>query len=248
MPNIYDLTTIVIEFGKLRYNRVPIGICAYGDIFQAKVEELLGDIEVFKPYIENILVLDKGRFYQHIDQVIVIFSNMCVTELKVNYPKCSFGLKDITYLGYIIIWEGIKPDPKKKHVKVDVGRHNTTTEVQALIRMVQYYRYIWPRWSQVISPMLEAAIRPKGREIIWNNDMELTFCNLKHMISTETLLNYTDWTIPFTVHTDASDQQLGAVISQNNKHISFFSRKLSKPQRNYTTPEKELILIVECLK
>ena len=37
------------------------------------------------------------------------------------------------------------------------------------------------------------------------------------MVSAETLLNYPDWKIPFTVHTDAPDKQLGAVISQNNK-------------------------------
>ena len=34
------------------------------------------------------------------------------------------------------------------------------------------------------------------------------------MISSETLLNYPDLKIPFTVHTDASDKQVGAVISQ----------------------------------
>ena len=50
------------------------------------------------------------------------------------------------------------------------------------------------------------------------------------------------------MHTDASDKQLGAVISQNNKPIAFFSQRLTKLQRNYTTSEKELLSIVECLK
>ena len=50
------------------------------------------------------------------------------------------------------------------------------------------------------------------------------------MVSAETLLNYPDWTIPFTIHTDASDKQLGAVISQNDKPIAFFCRRLSKVQ------------------
>ena len=68
------------------------------------------------------------------------------------------------------------------------------------------------------------------------------------MVYAETLFSYPDWKIPFTVHTDASDKQLGAVISQNNKPISFFSIILSKTQRNYTTNEKELLGIVECLK
>ena len=58
------------------------------------------------------------------------------------------------------------------------------------------------------------------------------------MVYDETLLSYPDWRIPFTVHTGASDKQLGDVISQINKHIAFFSRIFSKLQRNYTTTEK----------
>jgi hypothetical protein len=68
------------------------------------------------------------------------------------------------------------------------------------------------------------------------------------MVLRETLLNYPDWSKPFDTHTDASDKQLGAVISQDGKPIAFFSRRLSKAQRNYTTTEKELLSIVECLK
>ena len=40
------------------------------------------------------------------------------------------------------------------------------------------------------------------------------------MVSGETLLRYPYWTITFTVHMDASDKQLGAISSQNNKPIS----------------------------
>ena len=68
------------------------------------------------------------------------------------------------------------------------------------------------------------------------------------MVSKEVLLTYPDWSKPFTIHTDASDFQLGAVISQNDKPIAFFSRKLNLAQRNYTTTDKELLSIVECLK
>ena len=46
------------------------------------------------------------------------------------------------------------------------------------------------------------------------------------MVSADALLSYTYWKLPFTVPTDASDKQLGDVISQNDKNIAFFSRKL----------------------
>ena len=92
-PESRDLTTIITGFWKFRYNRAPMGLCAYGDIFQAKVDEILIDIEVVEPYIEYIIVLGKGSFSRHIYHLMVIFSSICVTGVKVNDPKCSFGLK-----------------------------------------------------------------------------------------------------------------------------------------------------------
>ena len=114
--------------------------------------------------------------------------------------------------------------------------------------MFQYYMEMWPRRSHVLDPLTEAAIGPKGRKIFWNDALESSFKEPKLMISAKTLLSYPDWKLTFTVHTDDSDKQLGAVISKNNKPIALIYRELSKPQRNYTTTEQELLAIVECLK
>ena len=66
---------------------------------------------------------------------------MC-SRLKFNASKCSFGLKEINYLGYVITSEGIKPETNKLQGIIDIGRPATTTEARALIGMVQYYRDI----------------------------------------------------------------------------------------------------------
>jgi hypothetical protein len=42
--------------------------------------------------------------------------------------------------------------------------------------------------------------------------------------------------------------QLGAVITQDNRPIGFFSRKLSETQQKYSVTEIELLVIVETLK
>ena len=42
---------------------------------------------------------------------------------------------------------------------------NTTTEVQAIIGMVQYYIYIFPRRSNLLSPLAEVASIPKIKKI-----------------------------------------------------------------------------------
>ena len=68
--------------------------------------------------------------------------------------------------------------------------------------------------------------------------MDEAFIQVKRMMSEEVILTNPDWSIPFDIQTDTLDKQLGAVISQNGKPIAFFSRQLSKSQRNYTTTEK----------
>ena len=90
-----------------------MGMCASGNIFQSKVDELLGNIEGVKTYIYDILVLGKDSFESHIEQLRIIFGRLRAAGLKFNVPKCSFGLNHIPCLGYVITKEVIKPEPKK---------------------------------------------------------------------------------------------------------------------------------------
>ncbi len=62
------------------------------------------------------------------------------------------------------------------------------------------------------------------------------------------MLAYPDFTKPFEIYTNASTKQLGGVITQENRSIAFFSRKLSGTQSKYTVTKLELLAIVETLK
>ena len=57
-----DMKIIVTEFGKFRYNHLPMGMCASGDILKATVVYLHGDIEGVKMYINDIIVVSKDSF------------------------------------------------------------------------------------------------------------------------------------------------------------------------------------------
>ena len=83
-PVSQDMMKIVTEFGKFRYNHLPMGMYALVDIFQAKVDELLGDIGGIKTYIGDILVLIKDSFEKYIEQLRIIFGRLRAAGLKVN--------------------------------------------------------------------------------------------------------------------------------------------------------------------
>ena len=247
-PEAADMCTIVTEFGKFRYKRLPMGVAGSPDIFQAKINELLGDIDGIKAYIDDVLAIGKGSFEQHLQQLEEVFRRCEKHNLKLNAEKCSFAVSEIEYLGYIITKEGIKPDPKKVAAIQNMTRPTTVTEVRRLVGMVQYYRDLWEKRSHVLQPFTDLSGGKKGAKIKWTEELEEAFAKVKQMVCKETLLAYPDWSLPFDIHTDASDYQLGAVISQRGKPIAFFSRKLNSAQKNYTTTEKELLSIVECVK
>ena len=89
-PASQDMTTIVTEFGKCRYNRLPMGMCTLGGIFQANLGELLGDIKGVKKYFDDIIVLSKNIFEKHIEQLIIIFVTLRAAGLKAHAPALCY--------------------------------------------------------------------------------------------------------------------------------------------------------------
>jgi hypothetical protein len=71
---------------------------------------------------------------------------------------------------------------------------------------------------------------------------------VKATIAKEVVLAYLDFTKQFEVYTDASTMQLGSLVTQGNRPIAFFSRKLSVTQTKYSVTEIKLLAIVETLQ
>ena len=74
------------------------------------------------------------------------------------------------------------------------------------------------------------------------------FDDINRTMDRDNLLTYTDFNETFKINTDAIAFQLGAVISQKVKPITFYSRKFTDAQQQYTVTDKEPPSIVENLK
>jgi hypothetical protein len=180
-------------------------------------------------------------------------------ELKVNAAKLLFCAHEIEYLGYILTREGIKPQPKKVQVILALNLPNNVKELRHFLGMVQYYQNMWASCSEMLAPLTDLVgecgetkttrmNKTKKKPWQWNSIHQQAFDNVKAAITKETVLAYPDFLKPFEIYTNASSTQLGAVISQDNRPIAFFSRKLSAKQQKYSVMEIELLAIVETLK
>ncbi|GJW91986.1 ty3-gypsy retrotransposon protein [Tanacetum coccineum] len=73
------------------------------------------------------------------------------------------------------------------------------------------------------------------------------FQDLKARLSEAPILGLPNFEEMFIVEADASDVGIGAVLMQNGKPLSYFSRKLGPRMRLATTYQKELFAIVEAV-
>jgi hypothetical protein len=245
-PESKELCTIVLPFGKFEYQRLPMGLCNSPDIFQEKMSELFEGFDFVRAYIDDLLAITNGSFDDHLDKLEAIFKQLRHAGLKVNATKSYFAKHELEYLGYWITRDGIQPVSKKVEAIQRIAPPKNRRELRKFIGIINYYRDMWIRRSHVMAPL--AALTSKTTKWKWGPKEQESFMKMKKIISRETLLAYPDFNKPFIIHTDASHTQLGAVISQDNKPIAFYSRKLKPEQTRYTTTERELLSIVETLK
>ena len=92
---------------------------------------------------------------------------------------------------------------------------------------------MWPRRSHTLAHFTELIYIKSKFE--WTKVEQDAFDKIKRIVASNTLLTYPDFNETFKIHTDAIKFQLGAVIIQKVKPISFYSRKLTYFQKRYTS-------------
>ena len=240
------LCTLVFPWGKYEMQCLPMGLCNSPDIFQEKMSELMDGLDYVRAYIDDLLVISKGTYEDHLADVDKVLQRLKDAGLKVNANKSAFAQAELDYLGYWITRDGIQPQPKKVQAMLNIAPPKNKSELRSFIGMVNYYRDAWIRRSDVLAPL--AKLCGKNSKWEWTDVHQRAFDTMKKILARDVLLAYPDFSKKFEIFTDASDKQLGAVITQEGRPIAYYSRKLNSSQLNYTTTEKELLAIVETLK
>ncbi|KAM1181423.1 hypothetical protein ACFX19_000025 [Malus domestica] len=104
-------------------------------------------------------------------------------------------------------------------------------------------------FSKISTPL--CRLLQKDVSFEFNEECEKEFKHLKEMLTSAPIIRPPDWSIPFELMCDASDYALGAVLGQmkdKQPHVIYYaSRTLNDAQLNYSTTEKELLVVVFAL-
>ena len=97
------------------------------------------------------------------------------------------------------------------------------------------------------------ALLKKNATFTWTKDCKIAFEKVKAMLVSTPVLSAPNFDHPFKLAVDASDVAVGAVLLQEDSDgvdhpVCYFSRKLDKSHRNYSTIEKECLALILALQ
>ena len=96
-PKASRLYTVVLPWDKYVYLRFPMGLYNSPDIFQEKVSELMMGLEFARAYLDDLLLITKGDFNEHLVQLEQALTRLSEAGLKINASKSS-EMKSVDYV------------------------------------------------------------------------------------------------------------------------------------------------------
>lgn len=215
----------------------------------ATFQALMNDI--FRPYLrkfvlvffDDILVYSQS-WNTHLHHLSVVLEILLSHHLFAKISKCFFGQTRIDYLGHFVSTVGVEMDPSKVHAVLQWPPPTTIKQLRTFLGLMGYYRRFIRHYATVAAPL--TSLLQKGN-FSWSQEAQKAFESLKHSITGALILRLPDFSKPFVIETDASGIGIGAVFSQEDHPIAFFSNKMSSRMQNRSTYAREMYAITEAV-
>ena len=241
-----ELLTINTHQGLFQPSRLQFGIHSATGIFQREMDRRLQRIPMTKVRVDDILVSGQDD-EEHLRNLRKVLEKLKETGLTLKLAKCAFMQDEVTYCGYVINRDGVKPMPANVAAVKEAPAPTNIKELRSFLGMVNYYNNYLGNLSTITEPL--HALMRKEVPWKWSTECEAAFRAVKLKLSSAPLLVHFDMGKPIVVHCDASEYGVGVVLSHlmddgSERPVSFGSRTLSLAERNYSTIEKEGLALV----
>ena len=247
-------TAYWVENKLMAYTRMPYGLKNASAKFQRVM-----DYEIAKAGLDSCAVafVDDVLIYsatpeEHIKHVAAVLDMLHACGLRAHPDKSIFGADVIEYLGQNLSAEGISPHHAKVAAIMALKPPRNVSELRAYLGFVNYYRCYVPNMSQLVADL--TCLLKKDAPWVWGPAQQTAFQAVKAVFAQEGLiLRRIDYSRPFVLHTDFSNQGIGAVLGQvdaqgNEYMCACISRSLNVHEKNYSSYKGEMLAVVWACK
>lgn len=245
-PDDVMKTAVTTPFGLFEYVCMPFGLRNSGCTFQRFMDGIFRNIPSVFIYMDDILIASETED-EHIKDLDVVFQLLSKFNLKISFDKCIFLQQDIEFLGHSVSKGGIKPPEAKIKAITEIPLPCDSAELRRFLGMTGYYRRMISNYADIVFPLTETIkLQPKSKKLEFSDEAKSAFKNIKTVLSKTPALRFSSQSeSTLQLVTDASQVAIGAALHQmvdgTPVPIGFFSRKLTDPQRKYSTYDRELL-------
>lgn len=241
-----DVTSFNTSSGSYKWKVLPFGLSISPNSFQRMMNIAFAGLTPEKAflYVDDIIVIGRSEKH-HLFNLKLVFQTLRKYNLKVNPEKCQFFKSQVTFLGHKCTAEGILPDDTKLKAVEKYPIPKNKDEVKRFVAFANYYRKFIPFFAEISLPL--SNLTRKRIEFKWSDKEQQAFDRLKNALLSPMILQYPDFSKPFKITVDASNEACGGVLTQeydgHDLPVAYFSRAFQKGERNKATIEKELLAI-----
>ena len=153
-------------------------------------------------------------------------------------------------LGHIVSRKGIKVDKEKVKLISNLPTPKCVKDIRSFLGHAGFYRRFIRDFSAITRPLCNLLAKDVTFE--WSQACAGAFDKLKTMLVSPPIMRSPNWELPFEIMCDASDYAIGAVLWQRETKKAFViyyaNKILDSAQSNYTTTEKEFLVVVFALE
>lgn len=250
-PDARPKTAFTIGQGLWQFRVMPFGLCNAPATFERLMERVLAGIprNHCVVYLDDLLV-HANDFDRALINLQEVFNAIRHAQLRLNPAKCRLLTRETAFLGHIVSARGVATDPAKVTAVKDWPTPANVSELRSFLGLGSYYRRFIRDFASIASPL--HRLTNLGQPFLWDDTCTVAFNQLKVSLTKAPILAYPDARRPFIVDTDASNVGIGAVLSQHGdegeRAVAYFSRSLSRAERNYCVTRRELLAVVRALQ